>query len=963
MAAKSRFLLIFLASALAGLVTLIGPWQAISATDVTTSPNDARKYALVTLDNGLRALLISDPETDKAAASLDVNIGSGSDPEHRQGLAHFLEHMLFLGTEKYPAANEYQDFITSHGGSHNAYTAQEHTNYFFDVDKAFLEPALDRFAQFFVAPLFSAEYVAREKNAVDSEYRSNLRSDRRRVYYAWKQLINPQHPLAKFATGNLDTLQDRDERLLRDELIEFYQEHYSANLMTLVVLGKEPVSELEQWVEQKFSPVKNYNRQVPSAGVPLYNEGQLPVRLWVKSVKDEPTLEFSFPVPPVRAHYQTKPLFYIAHLVGHEGRGSLLSALKAKGWADGLAAGPEFDNSDEATFGISIDLTREGLARIDDIIDQVFAYLSLVRNQGVQQRRFEEEARLLALKFEYRDKVPPQDYVQSLSLALQVYPAKDVLRADYAMDHFDAELIHDYLERLTPDNVAIIVSAPDVQTDQTEPWFGAEYRKEVLSEQEIARWRDNGGEYDFAMPEPNPFIPEHLVLHNLVDATEIPKRIVAKNGLEVWFQQDTRFRSPKADIYLNLRSAFSNDSPRNAVLTELYVESIKDQLNEALYPAIVAGLDYKIYKHIRGISVRISGYDEKQPKLLERIIAGIVDLRVDADRFALLKVQLQRKLANAAEERPYVQAIGRVSDLLLVPHWPEAQQLEAVRDVTAADLQYFVSRYLSRAETVALVHGNVQPAQGQVIGELISDRLLSKLTATPVARGEVLSLAPGKRFAYSFSVAGNDSAVLVYVQGKNAERRESARYQLLAQIISSPFYTALRTEQQLGYIVFSFPLPVLEAPGLAFAVQSPVADVVTVSQRIDEFLEGFESFVSNLSEEELEAHKAGVLTRIFENEDKLEDVSDRYWSEIDRGEYDFDSRAQLAAEVQRLSKADLLTFYRGEILSEAKRRYVKIVARSDGRETQRVYQGDEAIEDALIFKAQGPYIDLDAATR
>jgi insulysin len=963
MTALPRFLFSGLTAALTGLLLTTGPWQASLASDITVSPNDSRSYSLVTLENGLRALLVSDPETDKAAVSLDVNVGSSDDPQSLQGLAHFLEHMLFLGTEKYPAASEYQDFLTSHGGTHNAYTSNEHTNYFFDVDKDYLEPTLDRFAQFFVAPLFSAEYVAREVNAVDSEYRSNLRSDQRRVYYAWKQLVNPEHPLAKFATGNLDTLRDGDERSLRDELIEFYQAHYSANLMTLVVLGKEPLNELEQWVEQKFSTVKDYQRQTSTTNVALYKADQLPVRLWVRSVKDEPTLEFSFPVPPVRAHYRTKPLFYIAYLVGHEGRGSLLSSLKDKGWADGLAAGQEFDNSDVATFGISINLTHEGLNKIDDIVDEVFAYLALVRREGVQQQTFEEQSRLLRLKFEYRDKVSPQDYVQELSLALQIYPARDVLRAEYEMDQFDAELIHDYLARLTPENVAIIVSATDVQADQTEPWFGAEYRKEALSEQLLARWRGTGGDYDFALPEPNPFIPEHLILKELVDASEKPRRIIAGDGLEVWFQQDARFRSPKADIYLNLRSQFSNDLPRNAVLTELYVEAIKDRLNEALYPAIVAGLDYKIYKHIRGISVRISGYDEKQPELLERIIAGSMDLNVDPDRFALLKLQLKRKLANAAEERPYVQAIGRVSDLLLVPHWPEAQLLEAVRDLTATDLQEFIPRFLSRAETIALVHGNVRPTEARAIGELISDELLSQITAASVARGEVLSLSPGKRFAYLFPVAGNDSAVLVYLQGKSAERSQDARYQLLGQIISSPFYSALRTEQQLGYIVFSFPLPVLEAPGLAFAVQSPIADVATISQRIDEFLAGFESVVAGLSEQELEAHKAGVLTRIFENEDKLEDVSDRYWSEIDRGEYDFDSREQLAKEVRALSKEDLLTFYRSEILSESQRRYLKIVAQRDGRESQPVYQGDEAIEDALIFKAKGPFIDLDAATR
>ena len=113
------------------------------------SPNDDLEYRLLTLENELQVLLISDPDTPKAAASLDVMVGSGDNPPGRGGLAHFLEHMLFLGTDKYPDAAEYERYITEHGGSRNAYTSFEHTNYFFDVNAPFLPEALDRFAQFF----------------------------------------------------------------------------------------------------------------------------------------------------------------------------------------------------------------------------------------------------------------------------------------------------------------------------------------------------------------------------------------------------------------------------------------------------------------------------------------------------------------------------------------------------------------------------------------------------------------------------------------------------------------------------------------------------------------------------------------------------------------------------------------------------------------------------------------------
>ena len=92
----------------------------------------------------MRVLLVSDPFTSRASASIDVGVGSWSDPEDIPGLAHFLEHMLFLGTEKYPQEGEYRRFLGSHAGLQNAYTIYENTNFYFAVSPKFLSGALDR---------------------------------------------------------------------------------------------------------------------------------------------------------------------------------------------------------------------------------------------------------------------------------------------------------------------------------------------------------------------------------------------------------------------------------------------------------------------------------------------------------------------------------------------------------------------------------------------------------------------------------------------------------------------------------------------------------------------------------------------------------------------------------------------------------------------------------------------------
>ena len=140
-------------------------------------PLDKSESRTLVLDNGLKVLMVSDPDLNLSSASMAVDVGSFKDPLDALGLAHFLEHMLFLGTEKYPEEGEYKEYLSQNGGYANAYTSRDHTNYHFQVFPDAFEGALDRFAQFFIAPLFTEDFTQREKNAVDSEFELYLEND------------------------------------------------------------------------------------------------------------------------------------------------------------------------------------------------------------------------------------------------------------------------------------------------------------------------------------------------------------------------------------------------------------------------------------------------------------------------------------------------------------------------------------------------------------------------------------------------------------------------------------------------------------------------------------------------------------------------------------------------------------------------------------------------------------------
>jgi insulysin len=206
--------------------------------------------------------------------------------------------------------NEYDSYLNKYGGSSNAFTVCTSTNYYFELSamptakslsssanssrtslpvpkaSAPLYGALDRFAQFFIHPLFSKDTLERELRAVDSENKKNLQSDQWRMLQLDSELSSENHPYHNSKTGKYHTLHDEPLAKginIRDAFINFHKEHYSANRMALVVLGREGLDELQEWVEELFFAVPNRNLlKLQWDGIPVYGESNLGIEVFVK---------------------------------------------------------------------------------------------------------------------------------------------------------------------------------------------------------------------------------------------------------------------------------------------------------------------------------------------------------------------------------------------------------------------------------------------------------------------------------------------------------------------------------------------------------------------------------------------------------------------------------------------------------------------------------------------------------
>ncbi|MDG1731694.1 MAG: insulinase family protein [Thalassotalea sp.] len=869
------------------------------------SPNDLKRYKPITLDNGLRVLLVENQGSNRAAASLVVNAGHFDDPVDRQGLAHFLEHMLFLGTEKYPESGEYQQYLSQHSGANNAWTGTEHTCFYFDINHQHLAPALDRFSQFFISPLLSQEFIEKERLNIDSEFKLKLKDDMRRIYDVHKETINLKHPFSKFSVGSIDTLADKENRCLKDEVNLFYQTYYCADRMTLAIEGPQSITELELLVKEKFSAIKTSGRPKPAIVEPLYNQGNLGLQINIKPEKNDNKLILSFAMPGIDDVYKDKPITYLSYLIGHEGEGSILSYLKKRQWAMALTSGGGINGSNFKDFNISIRLTEQGEENINEIISLVYAYINLIREDGINQIYFSEKKAISEFSFQYQEKLKPIDSVNQLSVNMQHYPEEYYMYGDYVMDELNPSLMEQYLGYFTPQNMRVICINQHQQTDQTSYWYQVPYAVKKLSAAQVNQWSSKPAFTELALPKANPYIVEKPFLVAPDDKPRKPAKLLSKPGLNIWFKQDSSFFVPKGQIFIGIDSHVAIESKKNIAMTRLFVELFSDAVLEQNYHAELAGIHYHLYPHQGGMTLQLSGINEKQPLLLKNLLQNLKDHSLAVDRFHLFKKQLIKNWGNADKSKSISQLFAKLS-ALMKPYGPSGIELAiALTAITYDDFTDFCHQFFSHLCIEAFIYGNWLEKDAVAMANLIDSELTEHIDVNAKVNCAVIDYKEQGSKLISQVLPTHDYASILYFPMETNDIKTIAKTMVTSHLISPQFFHQMRTEKQYGYLVGVGYMPMNRFPGIAFYIQSPDSTPVTLFEAMEEFITNFQCSVA---ETEWQHLQQGLIGQLQEKDTSPRVKSQRYWMSICNKDYYFDQKQQLIDAINNLTLDDIQAF-------------------------------------------------------
>lgn len=883
-------------------------WQPVQET-IRKSDKDTRQYQAVRLDNGMVVLLVSDPQAVKSLSALVVPVGSLEDPDSHPGLAHYLEHMTLMGSKKYPQPDSLAEFLKMHGGSHNASTAPYRTAYYLEVENSALEGAVDRLADAIAAPMLDKKYVDRERNAVNAELTMARTRDGMRMAQVSAETINPAHPAARFSGGNLETLSDKPGHPVYDALLAFREQYYSANLMKAVIYSNRPLAELAKVAVETYGRVPNKDKEKPAITEPVVTDQQKGVIIHYVPAVPRKVLRVEFRIDNNTDAFRSKTDELITYLIGNRSPGTLSDWLQNQGLVESIRGDSDpVVNGNSGVLAISATLTDKGQANRDQVVAAIFSYLQLLREKGIDKRYFDELAHILDLDFRYPSITRDMDYVEWLADTMIRVPVAHTLDSVNIADRFDAGAVQARLNEMTPQNARIWYISPEEPHNKTAYFVDAPYQVNKITPQTLTDWQKRAGAIALKLPELNPYIPDDFTLIKPEKKYPHPELILDEPALRVVYMPSRYFASePKADVSVVLRNPQAMSSAKNQVMFALndYLAGLAlDQLSNQ---AAVGGISFSTNAN-NGLMLNAYGYTQRLAQLFTALLDGYFSYSATEEQLAQAKSWYSQMLDSAEKGKAFEQAIMPVEMLSSVPYFERKARRALLASITLQDIQNYREALKNNARPEFLVVGNLSEQQATALARDVQKQLGTHGEAW--SRNKEVQV--NKQQNVSFEKAGHstDSALAaVFVPTGFDEYSSSAYSAMLGQIIQPWFYNQLRTEEQLGYAVFAFPINVGRQWGLGFLLQSNEKQPAYLWERYQAFFPTAEAKLRAMKPEEFAQIQQGVIAQLEQAPQTIGEEAGKIIKDFDRGNMRFDSRAKVVARIKQLTPQNLADFF------------------------------------------------------
>jgi protease III len=881
---------------------------------VQQSERDKRQYEVVELSNKMRVLLVSDPNAVKSLASLALPVGSLQDPKEQQGLAHYAEHMVLMGSKNYPEPASFSQFLSRHSGSYNASTAAHRTAFYFEVENSAFNKAVDYLADAIAEPNLDPKFADKERNAVNAELTMARSNDGFRIGQVDSETINQNHPASQFSGGNLETLSDKENSKLQDALVNFHKDYYSANIMVGVMYSNQSINKLTKLAENSFGKIPNKNINAPIVDTPAITPNVLNKQISMVPAQPKKLLFLQFPIENNLAKFADKTDEYITYLICNSSHNTLSDQLQKQGLIEGISSSINpirYGNS--GILSINVSLTDDGLAQKDKVIGAIFNYLQLIQKEGISDAYYQEIQKVLALEFKYQDVERDMSYVEWLSDQMLLYPVQNVLNSDYVATHFDKSAITARLKSLTANNARIWVISPNQTTNKTAYFVDAPYKIDNITSEQKASWLALGKNFTFSLPELNPYIPDNFKILKQ-NRSQAQSEKFSKRGNHIHFASQYFNNEPKAAIVVSLRNNQAISDVKAVVAFNLLDYIVSRNLEQLRFQAGVAGISLSTGND-NGLMISASGFSQHLPKMVTSILDNYRKATIDEQSLALAKSWYLQELDKAEHAKSYRLAVNPINALSVLPHYFERDEKRQITaTMTINDMLAYRDNLLTRSVPYMLSLGNLSNEDSLDLYHAIKKTLVRDVEFTSANNIQIKNSLEAKITQHAKST---DNALMMSYTPMGYDRISSSMISYtLSKIISPWFYDQLRTNEQLGYAVFASPVSVGDSAGMSFIIQSNQYDPAYLLKRYQEFYPVILNKLKALSKKDIEQYKKAALDELKMPPQTLDEEFSRYMPDYRNSRFAFDSKDKKIEQLQKITKQDLIDFYQRSVMDK-----------------------------------------------
>lgn len=813
-------------------------------------PDDGRDYRLYRHASGMRCLLISDPAAARGTCVMQVDCGSHDEPDSHPGLAHLLEHMLFMGSAGYSAPGSFAALVTRWSGRFNASTAAEITRFFFTASPEGLQPCGLQLADMLAAPLLDPAMIASERRVIDAEFLTRLADDALHEQAAMAQVVNAAHPMSRFTAGNRHSLTGTDEDLAA-HVRAFHQAHYRASNMVLVLHASHPAAELLHLAERiadRQAHGLRPERQHPAVIQPRL----LPWQLARQSTASEPRCQLIYPLYDAGWLAEGSEGEWLREWITCAAPSGALGWLRGQGLVTDLSVRIEHLAGEQGL--LYVDATQHSAWEDHrPMLDAWQQWLNWLDSLDPAEWPLAARRALLDQAFTAGPAGDPVSWLKRLASRLQRLPADCVLEPEAYRMPPDPRSWQQLLSQLHPAALVLIHTSQRTHWHDRAAWTGTGFALAPLV------WR--------APEESACLTPEEGPDYNLPGAPTTRLAVdPGKPGLRVErFGSQDRFGGEirtRLGWYWPVAKVSEPQLVWLQACWTLQCESLAQR-------AKLCGVELAWQRGPGTLAVTLTG---RSGSLLCGIVHDLLENLVQPPGPSILslagyRLNLWQVLQN--EQLPAYRCLDALA-MALIP-----QGRAEIPAMTAEEAGNFWQRLLGQAQM-----GWLQPVDWRspvprpdrlVPAFPLLEQAFSVVTPGPT------QLPPGVG-VLRVNVRFPDRAQVLYCQGQGGEPANRAGWLLLHSLLAGPFFDSLRTRQGLGYWVVARYHEVGGVPGILWLVQSPSHTHRQITRAIDTFLQEQERLTGELSFDLVQAHAHRLMGALTSTEVDADKQFEDAWS-------------------------------------------------------------------------------------